>query len=157
MTILSFKHSTIWKKPIVEDGNVFTRETLKVIETLTEKSWQIPYSTRVDSISNFQHTYAEGDDLIVEDLVSDAEQLSDADLARIKNVATNEPLLKQRLVSPQGHVTSVSANITLPNIDQTKEVPEVMTFARNLAEEPPRCRRPDGQDVSAGDETYFSL
>ena len=118
-----------------KDGNVFTRETLKVIETLTEKSWQIPYSTRVDSISNFQHTYAEGDDLIVEDLVSDAEQLSDADLARIKNVATNEPLLKQRLVSPQGHVTSVSANITLPNIDQTKEVPEVMTFARNLAEE----------------------
>ena len=34
-----------------KDGNVFTRETLKVIETLTEKAWQIPYSTRVDSIS----------------------------------------------------------------------------------------------------------
>lgn len=117
------------------NGDVFTRETLSVIETLTEKAWQIPYSTRVDSISNFQHTYAEGDDLIVEDLVSDASLLSDADLKRIKEVATNEPLLKQRLVSPEGHVTSVSANITLPNIDQTKEVPEVMNFARSLAEE----------------------
>ncbi|MCW9029885.1 MAG: MMPL family transporter [Gammaproteobacteria bacterium] len=118
-----------------KDGNVFTRETLKVIETLTEKSWQIPYSTRVDSISNFQHTYAEGDDLIVEDLVSDAGNLSNADLEKIKNIAINEPLLKQRLVSPKGHVTSVSALITLPNIDQTKEVPEVMNHARNLAEE----------------------
>lgn len=118
-----------------KDGNVFTRETLKVVETLTEKAWQIPYSTRVDSISNFQHTYAEGDDLIVEDLITDAEQLSDTDLLRIKNVAINEPLLKQRLISPSGHVTSVSATITLPNIDQTKEVPEVVTFARKLAEE----------------------
>lgn len=118
-----------------KDGNVFTRETLKVVETLTEKAWQIPYSTRVDSISNFQHTYAKGDDLVVEDLITDAEQLSNAELARIKSVAINEPLLKQRLISPSGHVTSVSATINLPNVDQTKEVPEVVTFARNLAEE----------------------
>jgi len=118
-----------------KDGNVFTRETLKVVETLTEKAWQIPYSTRVDSISNFQHTYAEGDDLIVEDLVSEAGKLTDAELRRIKNIAINEPLLKQRLISPSGHVTSVSATISLPNIDQTKEVPEVVNFARKLAEE----------------------
>ena len=118
-----------------KNGNVFTRETLKVVEALTEKAWQIPYSTRVDSISNFQHTYAEGDDLIVEDLVSDAGNLTDAEINKIKDVAINEPSLKQRLVSPQAHVTSVSATISLPNIDQTKEVPEVITFSRKLAEE----------------------
>ena len=108
---------------------------MRTIETLTEKSWQIPYSTRVDSISNFQYTYAEVDDLIVEDLVSDAHNLSAADINKIREVALNEPLLKQRLVSPSGHVTSISAMITLPNIDQTKEVPEVMSFARKLADE----------------------
>jgi predicted RND superfamily exporter protein len=118
-----------------KDGNVFSRETLDVIETLTEKAWQIPYSTRVDSVTNFQHTYAEGDDLIVEDLVSDARNLSSEDLERIKNVAVNEPLLKQRLVSPTGHVASVSALISLPNVDQTKEVPEVINYARKLAAE----------------------
>ena len=118
-----------------KNGDVFTKETLKIVETLTEKAWQIPYSTRVDSISNFQHTFAEGDDLIVDDLVSDAENLTNAELKKIKTVAINEPLLKQRLVSPQGHVTSVSATISLPNIDQTKEVPEVMNFVRKLAEE----------------------
>ena len=118
-----------------KDGDVFTNETLMVVETLTEKAWQIPYSTRVDSISNYQHTYAEGDDLIVEDLISEADKLSPAELKKIKNIATNEPLLKQRLVSPSGHVTSVSATISLPNIDETKEVPEVVTFARKLADE----------------------
>ena len=118
-----------------KDGNVFTNKTLKVVEILTEKSWQIPYSTRVDSISNFQHTFAEGDDLIVEDLVSDADNLSKDDLENIKKVALSEPLLKQRLVSPSGHVTSVSAMISLPNIDQTKEIPEVMAYLNKLADE----------------------
>ncbi len=118
-----------------KNGNVFTRETLKAVETLTEKAWQIPYSIRVDSISNFQHTRSEGDDLIVEDLVTDADKLSDAELLNIKNIATSEPLLKRRLVSPTGHVTSISATIQLPRLDETKEVPEVVEFSRKLAEE----------------------
>jgi len=118
-----------------KDGNVFTRDTLKVVEQITEKAWQIPYSTRVDSISNFQYTYAEGDDLIVEDLISDAESLTTADIEKIKKVALSEPLLNKRLISPIAHVTSISATINLPNIDQTKEVPEVISYARKLAEE----------------------
>ena len=56
-------------------------------------------------------------------------------MLKIKNIALNEPLLKQRLISPQAHVTSVSATIQLPNIDQVKEVPEVISFARNMADE----------------------
>jgi predicted RND superfamily exporter protein len=117
------------------DGAVFTRETLAAVETLTDKAWQTPYSIRVDSLSNFQHTYAEGDDLVVGDLVNDAGQLADADLARIRNIAMNEPLLLDRLVSDRGHVTSVNVTIQLPQKDETREVPEVVTFARNLAEE----------------------
>jgi len=118
-----------------KNGNVFTRDTLKIIEDITEKAWQIPYSTRVDSISNFQYTYAEGDDLIVEDLISDAENLTDADIEKIKDIALSEPLLNKRLISPTAHVTSISATINLPNIDPVKEVPEVISFSRKLAEE----------------------
>lgn len=118
-----------------KNGNVFTRDTLKVIEDITEKAWQIPYSTRVDSISNFQYTYAEGDDLIVEDLISDAENLTDADIEKIKDIALSEPLLNKRLISPTAHVTSISATINLPNVDPVKEVPEVISFSRKLAEE----------------------
>ena len=48
-----------------KSGKVFTRETLAVIKDITERAWQIPYSTRVDSITNYQHTIAEEDDLMV--------------------------------------------------------------------------------------------
>ena len=48
-----------------KDNNVFNSSTLNMIAELTELSWQIPYSTRVDSITNFQHTVAKEDDLLV--------------------------------------------------------------------------------------------
>jgi hypothetical protein len=60
-----------------KDGKVFSNKTLQLIEEMTEASWQIPFSTRVDSISNYQHTEAEEDDLIVEDLVIDAASLTE--------------------------------------------------------------------------------
>ena len=50
-------------------GDIFTPELLETMRGLTEDAWQIPYSTRVDGLTNFQHTWADGDDLIVEDLV----------------------------------------------------------------------------------------
>ena len=118
-----------------KDGNVFTPETLSVVETVTEKAWQIPYSIRVDSISNFQHTFAEGDDLVVQDLITDAKNLSAAEIKKIREIATTEPLLVQRLVSPEGHVIAVSATIQLPGKNETKEVPEVVKFSRAMADE----------------------
>ena len=41
-------------------GDVFTPEVLSAVRGLTEASWQIPFSTRVDSITNFQHSFASG-------------------------------------------------------------------------------------------------
>jgi predicted RND superfamily exporter protein len=42
---------------VPKDGKVFTRETLAVVEALTKASWQVPYSTRVDSITNSPHSF----------------------------------------------------------------------------------------------------
>ncbi len=117
-----------------EDGNVFTKETLAAIEDLTGASWQIPYSNRVDSITNFQHTRAEEDDLIVEDLVQNAGSLTAADIKRIRAVALSEPLLLNRLISPSGHVAGVNVNILLPRKSRD-EVPEVSGFARRMADD----------------------
>lgn len=118
-----------------KDGKVFTQKTLDSVERLTKAAWQIPFSIRVDSISNFQHTYAEGDDLIVEDLIMDAPGLSDKDLERIKEVALHEPLLRNRLISPRAHVTGVNVTIQLAGKDPETEVPAVVAFARNLADQ----------------------
>lgn len=131
------------------DGRVFTRETLANVEWLTRQAWQIPYSIRVDSITNFQHTRAEGDDLVVEDLVSDAAGLSDAELTEIQRVALAEPLLADRLVSSRGHVTGVNVVVQLPGVDTGKEGPEVVNHVRRLAQEL-RARDPDLEVHMAG-------
>ncbi len=116
-----------------KDKNIFTRETLAAIEELTEASWQIPYSNRVDSITNFQHTRSEEDELIVEDLVSDALDLSDEAIQKIKEIALSDPRLVNQQISPSGHVTGINVNILPP--DNSKDaVPEIASYARHLAD-----------------------
>ena len=119
-----------------KDGNVFTQETLSIIREMTDDAWQTPYSIRVDSISNFQHTEAEGDDLIVRDLVPEElfeGTIDSTALNRIKNITLNEPLLKRRLISQTGHVTGVNVTVQLPGVKPGAEVPEIVVFAREMA------------------------
>ena len=53
------------------DGSVFTQETLGSIVELTDAAWQAPYSSRVDSLTNYSHSEAFGeDDLIVAPLAA---------------------------------------------------------------------------------------
>jgi len=117
---------------VPEDGKVFTRETLGAVAWLTERAWETPFSTRVESLSNYQHTTAEEDDLIVEDLAYEPATLSDADLLRIRDIALNEPVLINRLISARAHVTGVNINIELPGVDPIVENPEVVDFVRDL-------------------------
>jgi hypothetical protein len=117
-----------------KDGKVFSNKTLQLIEEMTEASWQIPFSTRVDSISNYQHTEAEEDDLIVEDLVVDAASLTQEQVKKVESVAMNEPLLLGKLISTKGHVAGINTRVELPGLALT-EVPEVATFARKVAAE----------------------
>ena len=118
-----------------KDGNVFTRETLASIAALTKEAWQLPYSLRVDSLSNYQHTRAEGDDLIVADLVPDPSVLTPEELLAIREIAVNEPLLVSRLVSAEGHVTGVNVTIQLPDNGTGEEVPAITKHARELVEQ----------------------
>ena len=115
-------------------GEVFTAPVLAAVERLTEQAWQIPFSVRVDSVTNFQHTRAEGDDLFVADLVSDANTQPPEVLQEARQVALNEPLLVNRLISPSAHVTGVNVTLHLPGKSIT-EVPEVAAHARRLADD----------------------
>ncbi len=120
---------------VPEDGDVFTNQTLEAVAWLTERSWETPYSSRVESLTNYQHTSAVEDDLLVEDLAFEPGDLSASELARIRDIALNEPVLINRLISPIGHVTGVNITIELPGIDPIVENPEVVEFIRSLREE----------------------
>ncbi len=123
------------------EGSVFTRRTLGAIEELTRAAWETPHSTRVDSLTNYNHTYAEGDDLVVEPLVDGAEALSDGDLAQIERVALNEPQLLGRLVSRDGRVGALAISFVKAE-DQSAIVAEVPDYLDAVLEEA-RAGHPD--------------
>jgi predicted RND superfamily exporter protein len=115
-----------------KDKNVFTRETLGIVKHLTKEAWQIPHAIRVDSITNFQHTVAEGDDLTVGDLVDHPEGLTDTQLAKIKNVALNEPALVKRLVAADAGAAGVLVTLQFPGKNHTGHLPRSVTRAEEM-------------------------
>lgn len=114
-----------------DNGNIFTRENLAAVEWLTEESWQLPYSQRVESVTNFQHTTVEEDDLIVENLVENAQQLTQAQIEEKQDIALAESLLVHRLLSETGHVAAVDVRLALPE-DQTVALREAIAATRDL-------------------------
>ena len=116
------------------DGDIYKPDLLEKIQDLTDKAWKTPYATRVDSITNFQNSVAEEDDLIVDDLVPAGSPLDAEDLARIRAAAEAEPLIVDRLIAPDGRTTSVNITVTLP-METEFETPEAMAYVDQIAQE----------------------
>ena len=117
-----------------KDGNAFSANTLAAVEYATDKAWQLPFSLRVDSVTNFQHTRAEQDDLIVADLVSGALSLDEDSLENAKFIALNEPFLNGQLINKDASVTAINVTLQMPQ-KALDEVPQAVAAARALATE----------------------
>ena len=127
------KNDNIFILVAPKNNDIFTSDNLRIIRDLTKKLWQTPASSRVDSITNFQWTRAKGDNIIISDLVSDGSiNASIAENAR--NVALNEPLLVNLLVSPDSKFTAINVTIIKPDdpVSAGNVVKEVMNFIRPI-------------------------
>ena len=111
-------------------GNIFNDSDLTAIKEITERAWQIPYVIRVDSITNFQHTSAVGDDLIVEDLVEGQNENEVYYKSRME-IALNEPLLLNQSISKDAEITAVNAVLQFAEKD-LMEVPEAINYALEI-------------------------
>jgi uncharacterized protein len=116
-----------------KSGSVFNKVTLNAIKELTDDSWKVPFSTRVNSLSNYQHTEATLDDLIVRDLVGGVStpSLTTTYIEKIKKIATTEPLLVNSAINPEGTFTAINIKVTLPQ-KSPNEVPQVAEYVRSM-------------------------
>ena len=132
------------------EGSVFTREALGAVVELTDAAWVAPYSSRVDSLTNYSHSEALGqDDLVVAPLVEDASALSDAGLARVETIALETTEIVGRLVSRDGRTAGVVINFVLPeNHDQA--VIEITEYLDPLLDQA-RARHPGIDYYMTGD------
>lgn len=116
-----------------KDGKIFQEKWLGVIKQLTDDSWKIPSSIRVDSLTNFQHTIAEEDDLIVADLVEQPEGITQAQLDEVERVALADPVLLNRLISADSTTTGVNVTLQLPPDDMIA-LTQTVEYAEALGE-----------------------
>ncbi len=98
-------------------GDVFTREGLSAVLELTERLWKAPFATRVDSLTNFQYSRGNSDEVAIGDLVPKHFTFSADELERARIIALREPLLKGLLVSRTGSVAGVRVNFQFPRDD----------------------------------------
>ncbi|AOE50957.1 efflux RND transporter permease subunit [Kangiella sediminilitoris] len=121
-----------------KEGKVFDKETLKTIQWLTEEAWQTPYSTRVDSVTNYQHTWVTPEDedyMLVGALLCVPSKSADFDstceheavtpdmidnmskkqLERLEQIVLNEPQVVNRMINPEGTVSAVNITVQLPD------------------------------------------
>ena len=96
-----------------KDGDMLTPERLAAVENLTEAAWRLPGATRVDSLTNYQYSYGQNDDLIVEPLVSNAAAATPEDIARIRRNAMSEPAVVGRFLSGDGKTAQVIVTVQL--------------------------------------------
>lgn len=111
--------------------DIFNKDTLMAISQLTKAAWQLPYSSRVDSITNFQHTIAENDEFIIKDLVKDTDILNNDTIDVIKKIALNEPALVNHFISKSGSVATVNVTVQLPDSNLLETI-DLVTEARNI-------------------------
>jgi predicted RND superfamily exporter protein len=98
-----------------KQGDVFTQNTLSAINWLTNESWKLPFSIRVNSISNFQHSRGSNDELIIESLFENPTDLTPQEIASGKLITLNEQSLLNRLISKSGEMTAINVLFSFPN------------------------------------------
>ncbi|MCA0760402.1 efflux RND transporter permease subunit [Vibrio vulnificus] len=132
-----------------KSGDVFDQRTLTQIQEMTEQAWQVPYSSRVDSLANYQHTEAVDDDLLVEDLLYQSYPLTAERIAKVRTIAMSEPLLVKALVSEKGDVAVINITMQMPGVDETAEVNEVVAYVEQMLSHY-RAQYPDVTIYKAG-------
>lgn len=116
------------------DGVVFSAETLNVVEEVTREAWLFPFALRVDSVTNFQYTVANGDDLEVAPLVENALDFNATQLAEAKKVALKEPFIVGQIVNEDASVTAVNITFHMPQLEMD-EASKIVTAARELKQQ----------------------
>ncbi len=124
-----------------KSGDLFTRDRLELLRDTTVRLWDVAYVSRVDSLTNHQHSWAEDDDLFVEDLVPEDSPLDAADIKRIRTIALSEPTIENYLMSPDGRTASLIVTLNPPEGDENGLQLPVKT-AREIVDDL-RAKHPD--------------
>ena len=116
------------------EGTLFNGDSLKVIEELTRKSWTIPYSVRVDSLTNYSYVKSVNDDLIVEPFIEEAEKKSIEFIEKRKDLVAGEDIIYKSLISEDKKTSVVSIIVDPPGPNKEDQNSELINYILEFIE-----------------------
>ncbi|WP_439524876.1 efflux RND transporter permease subunit [Marivita sp.] len=126
-----YAQSDILLFAFVADHDLCTPSFLQDLSRFTDDAWLMPDVLRVESIANFNHSYSENDDIIVETLVPEGGNLTEEDAQRIRDIVLNTDELVNLLVSPNCHALGLFVDLipkdlaALPRSEMAKVAQEM--------------------------------
>ncbi len=136
-----------------KEGDIFTKQGLLLIESLTQEAWQVSFSYRVSSLTNYLYTAANEDDIDTHFLVENAEALLPEELHKIRQIALQEKRLVKNWLTADGKLGLVVIHLNLPqdNANASLDVTRQMESIRDKY----RAKYPQF-DIKNGGSTAFN-
>jgi len=118
-----------------KNNSIFTKKTLSLIESLTEKSWTVPYSIRVDSLTNYSYVRSVDDDLLVEPFIENAVSLEDSFIKQREKIVEEEEIIFGSLISKDKKTTVISIIVDPPNPDANIKLIDTVEYMLEYIDE----------------------
>jgi predicted RND superfamily exporter protein len=117
------------------EGDLFTPARLMALTKLTDQAWAMPYTKRVDSVTNFQRVTAQGDDIVIDHLYRKGDDISLRDAQILKQAAIQEPMLIGQLLSKNAAVGLIAVKFRLDNVISRDPALDLTTQAKVIISE----------------------
>ncbi len=118
-----------------KNNSIFTKKTLSLIESLTEKSWTVPYSIRVDSLTNYSYVRSVDDDLLVEPFIENAVSLEESFIQQREKTVEEEEIIFGSLISKDKKTTVISIIVDPPNPDANIKLIDTVEYMLEYVDE----------------------
>lgn len=107
-----------------KSGTVLVPEVLQQVHEMTEDGWLLPHSSRVDSLTNFQHIFVDGDELIVANLVEEPNDIRGKNTLKLRDIISSDTDIQGRLLAWDEKVAGVFITFRLPgeSISETLDI-----------------------------------
>ena len=118
-----------------KNNSIFTKKTLSLIENLTEESWTVPYSIRVDSLTNYSYVRSVDDDLLVEPFIENAVSLEDSFIKQREKIVEEEEIIFGSLISKDKKTTVISIIVDPPKPDVNIKLIDTVEYMLEYVDE----------------------
>ncbi|MCP4914936.1 MAG: MMPL family transporter [Oligoflexia bacterium] len=95
---------------IKNEEGIFNPTTLKKVYNITEELWRVPQVLRVETLANYNYSYAIEDDINIEPFI-DTDQLTQEEANKKREIALNHEVLPGYLVSKDGKSVMMFARL----------------------------------------------